>query len=212
MFAVAFAGMAIVGCQAQRNLDLVRTMGDRHAANGEYERALVDYQEYIARKPDGVDVRYSMARALLGAGRPQEAREQFYQCLAVKPDNEDYAQGLADALLACNEREELITFLTTQARERGRSGDYLRLGRAHFSLGNADEAKNAMITAAKLDGGRSVKPHLELADLYRTLGDSKAELNRLRMALFIEPRNPEIQRRIRELGEIPGPSFVLPPE
>lgn len=69
-----------------------------------------------------------------------------------------------------------------------------------------------MITAAKLDGGKSIKPHMELANLYRTLGDSQSELRRLRMALFIEPKNMDIQKRIRELGEVPGPSFVLQPE
>lgn len=70
--------------------------------------------------------RYSMANTYLKLNQPQLAREQFYQCLAVKPENEDYAAGLAEALLACNEREELITFLTREARDRGRSGDYLR--------------------------------------------------------------------------------------
>lgn len=202
----------LAGCQAQRNLNLVRDMGDRSYARGEYDAALTDYQEYIARKPDGVDVRYSLANTYLKLNQPQLAREQFIQCLAVKPENEDYAAGLAEALLACNEREELITFLTKEARERGRSGDYLRLGRYQVILGNVDEAKLAMITAAKLDGGKSIKPHMELANLYRTLGDKPSELRRLRMAMFIEPKNTDIQRRIRELGEVPGPSFVLQPE
>jgi tetratricopeptide (TPR) repeat protein len=202
----------LAGCQTQRNLNLVREMGDRSYARAEYDSALADYQEYITRKPDGVEVRYSLANTYLRLNQPQLAREQFIQCLAVKPENEDYAAGLAEALLACNEREELITFLTKEARERGRSGDYLRLGRYQFQLGNVDEAKLAMITAAKLDGGKSIKPHMELADLYRALGDKPSELRRLRMAMFIEPKNTDIQKRIRELGEVPGPSFVLQPE
>lgn len=200
------------GCQAERNLDLVREIGNREYQLGQYEQALANYQEYVTRKPDGVDVRYSLAETYMKLNQPQLAREQFYQCLAVHPDNQDYATGLAEALYACNEREELITFLTREARDRGRPGDYERLGHYQFLLGNVDEAKLALITAAKLDGGKSIKPQMELANLYRSLGDKPSELKRLRMALYIEPRNMEIQKRIRELGEIPGPSYVLMPE
>ncbi len=131
---------------------------------------------------------------------------------AVHPDNQDYANGLAEALFACNEREELITFLTREARDRGRPGDYLRLGHYQFLLGNVDEAKLAMITAAKLDGGMSIKPQMELANLYRSLGDKENELKRLRMALYIgspEPGHPEADSR---MGRVPGPSYVLRPE
>ncbi|MBX3380746.1 MAG: hypothetical protein KF805_11695 [Phycisphaeraceae bacterium] len=210
--AIIAATLVFGGCQAQRNLDLVREMGNRNYAMGDYPAALGDYQEYVTRKPDGVDVRYSLAMTEMKLGQPQLAREQFYQCLAVHPDNQEYAQGLAEALLACNEREELITFLTREARDRGRPGDYERLGHYQFLLGNVDEAKLALITAAKLEGTKSIKPQMDLANLYRSLGDRESELKRLRMALYIEPRNQEIQKRIRELGEIPGPSFVLRPE
>jgi tetratricopeptide (TPR) repeat protein len=213
-----YAALAVVvylsgsGCQAERNLDLVREMGDRHYDRAEYNEALADYQEYIKRRPDGVDVRYSLAMTYLKSGQPQLAREQFYQCLAVHPDNQDYAKGLAEALLACNEREELITFLTREARDRGRPGDFLRLGHYELLLGNIDEAKLAMITAAKLDGGKSIEPQLELANLYHSVGDKQSELKRLRMALYIEPRNEEVRKRIRDLGEVPGPSYALVPE
>lgn len=210
--ALVCSALVFGGCQAQRNLDLVREMGDRNYALENYPAALSDYQEYITRKPDGVDVRYSMAMTEMKLGEPQKAREQFYQCLAVHPDNQKYAAGLADALLACNEREELITFLTREARDRGRPGDYERLGHYQFLLGNVDEAKLALITAAKLEGVKSIKPQMELANLYRSLGDRENELKRLRMALYIEPKNQDIQKRIRELGEIPGPTYTLRPE
>lgn len=212
LLAIVAATLVFGGCQAERNLHLVREMGDRNYDLGDYQAALADYQEYVTRKPDGVDVRYSLAMTEMKLNEPQLAREQFYQCLAVHPDNQVYAQGLAEALYACNEREELITFLTREARDRGRPGDYERLGRYQFLLGNVDEAKLAFITAAKLEGTKSIRPQMELANLYRTLGDKESELKRLRMALYIEPNNMEIQKRIRELGEIPGPSFVLRPE
>lgn len=210
--ALVLSALVFGGCQAQRNLDLVREMGDRNYALENYPAALSDYQEYVTRKPDGVDVRYSLAMTELKMGQPQQAREQLYQCLAVHPDNQKYAQGLADALLACNEREELITFLTREARDRGRPGDYERLGHYQFLLGNVDEAKLALITAAKLENPKTIKPQMELANLYRSLGDKENELKRLRMALYIEPRNQDIQKRIRELGEVPGPSYMLRPE
>jgi hypothetical protein len=79
-------------------------------------------------------------------------------------------------------------------------------------MGDADGAEHALLTAAKIDGGKTAAPQIALADFYRSIGDKKAEIVRLRNALYLDPKNPEIPKRLRELGEIPGPSLAMPPE
>ena len=54
----------------------------------------------------------------------------------------------------------------------------------------------------KSDGG---------ADLAERLGDTDLALRRLRQAYGIEAENAVIADRLREYGEIPGPTVVLPP-
>ena len=43
-------------------------------------------------------------------------------------------------------------------------------------------------------------------------GRFERQVRRLRMAYYIEPANAELLREIRRVGEIPGPSFGIPPE
>ena len=79
-------------------------------------------------------------------------------------------------------------------------------------MGNADEAQQALLTAAKLDAGKTINPQRALADFYGSVGDRERQVRRLRMAYHIEPANAELLREIRRVGEIPGPSFGIPPE
>jgi len=186
------------GVRGTRPLHILRSRGDALATGGDYASALVEYKEYVERKPDDVKVRAKLADAYMKTDQPSMAREQWFQCMRVQPDNDDYLDGYAESLYATGQREELIEFLTVQTRERGGPRDYMRQGKISARLGNVDEAQNALLTAAKLDGGRTIGPQLALADFYRSLNDSQNEVARLRMALYLEPNNQAIKDRLAE--------------
>jgi predicted TPR repeat methyltransferase len=115
-------------------------------------------------------------------------------------------------MFAANEREALTALLNRAAAERGRVSDYIRLGTYAAQMGNVDEAQQALITAAKLDAGATVRPQLALADFYGSIGATDKQVRRLRMAYAIEPANDDLLKKIREAGEIPGPTFGIAPD
>ncbi|MDX9912802.1 MAG: tetratricopeptide repeat protein [Phycisphaerales bacterium] len=208
--AVGTAGM--VGCStSQRNIWKVRSDAEHAYEFGRYETAEADWAEYVDRRPQDADGHYYYGLALLANGKPAPAREQLVIANDMRPDHEDTIEALASAIRATGNTDDLFRFLRRMIEERGIASDYDRLGRYLASVGNPDEAETAFLTAAQLDGGKTVAPQLALANFYRSIGDVQNEKLRLRMALALEPQNEDVQARLRGLGEVPGPSLALTP-
>lgn len=202
---------ALVGCSSQRPLDRVRIDGKRHLDAKQYDAAAADFNELVTRKPEDHQGRYELGMAMIGAGQPAEATKQMQIALDVQPLNEKYADGVAEAMLAAGQRDDLTAFLNKMALERGRVSDFARLGKFSARLGNADEAKTALLTAARLDRGMSLQPQLDLADFYETVGDKASWVKRLRMAYFLSPTDQRVLDAIARAKEIAGPSFAVQP-
>lgn len=212
VMALAGAGLVLAGCSSQRSLENVEKSGDTAFRAGDFARARADYTEYVDRRPGKARVQHSLGMTYLAEGDPRAA----VQCLSIahdlEPDNGQYTDDLAEALYKTGDRGRLYEYLRRLAEQPGTVEDFIRFGKYAARLGDADEAKNALLTAARIDGGRTVGPQVALADFYRSIGDRENALRRLRMALYIEPENAEVAARIRELGEIPGPSYSLVPD
>jgi tetratricopeptide (TPR) repeat protein len=210
-FAVLFI-CGLVGCSNERPLHTVKADGEWAYEHGNYDKAKADFGEYIRRRPEAVDVRYQLAKAHLASNEPKHAIEELNIALDVEPLNDSFLDTQAEAMFKAGDRDALSTLLARNAAERGRVNDYLRQGIYAARMGNADEAQQAFMTAAKLDNGRSVVPQRTLADFYGSVGDRKMQLKHLRMAYTIDPNNDATNKEIRRLGEIPGPAFALTPE
>lgn len=209
--AVLALAATLTGC-GERPLHIVRSDGEFAYKTGNYEKAQADFGEFVRRKPEEHEVRYELAKAYIAGGQARQAIEELTVCLDVKPLNDDYMDAMAQALYDAGDRDALAARLRQNASERGRVSDYIRLGTWSAKVGNADEAKEALLTAAKIDGGNTLKPQLALADFYGSVGDKRNQLRRVRMAYFIDPTNADVIRRAGELGEKPGPTFALKPE
>lgn len=211
---MAVCGLAVavgVGCSGQRPLDIVKSSAEFNAEHGNYAEAKKDFEEYIRRKPEAVDVRYEHAKALIAAGEPRAAMGELNTCLDVFPMNDDYLDALAQAMYDANERDALTALLARNASERGRVSDFVRQGVYAWKIGNVDEAQQALKTAAKLDNGEHLAPYRILADFYGSLHNRPMQVRALRMAYAIQPANKDTLAEIRRIGEIPGPSFALRP-
>lgn len=204
--------LVLAGCAMPRALPAIRESGDRAYHRGQYELARSEYSEYLARRPGEPRVHLQMARTLIRLGRAPEAVEHAQIALDAQPGDDEAIETLAEALFHSGRVAEMDRFLRGVAQSRGAIGDYLRLGRFLAAAGDPDAAEYAFKRAAEIDGGRTVGPQLALADFYASIGDRSSQLRRLRMALYVDPHNPDIARRIRELGEIPGPSLAIQPE
>lgn len=208
---VALVTATALGCATQRQLPNVRASGNEAYYSGDYARALANYQEYVNRKPEDVQGRVDLGRTLLALGRASEAREQLVIVYDREPDHPEVADLLARAMVEAGDPDRAERFLANRAREAGRWEDYVLLGRYNTLVGKPDEARVALVTASRLAGREHVEPQVALADMYASVGDQQREIERLRMALWIDRDNPEIYRRLRSLGQIPGPTLALPP-
>lgn len=193
------------------SLPMVRAEANRLYHRGDYAGALPFNQEYVDRFPGNARGRYECGRTLLALGRASEAREQMTLAYNIEPSSEEYLLGLADAMVANDEPDALVALLRHQAEDRATPTDYIRLGTYARKIGHADEAERALLEAAELDGGKSPAPQRALAEFYRSVSDRENEVKRLRMLLWFDQNDAKALNRLRELGEVPGPSFVLEP-
>ncbi|MDX2016373.1 MAG: hypothetical protein SFY95_01880 [Planctomycetota bacterium] len=203
---------ALTGCgSGPRPLPTVKDTAMHWYSVENWPNARGDLEEYLSRKPDDLDMRVLYGNTLLEMNEPLRAKEEFQKVFDFNPANEGAVEGLARAMLGGNERDALIEFLNRRIADRGTVGDYLRLGRFAAEIGHADDAQEALLTAARLDRGTTIAPQLALADFYKSVNDQKSEARRLRMALYIEPNNQRIRQRLADLGEVVGPSIPMRP-
>jgi hypothetical protein len=63
-----------------------------------------------------------------------------------------------------------------------------------------------------VDGGKSAVPQLGLAKLYLKVGDKERARKRIAMAYYCDPTNSEVNQLVRQMNEIPGPTYGMVPE
>ncbi|MFN0133108.1 MAG: tetratricopeptide repeat protein [Phycisphaerales bacterium] len=202
----------LAACNTTRPLPTVREHGERAFNRGQFEVARADFAEYVERNPGEPEMRLFLAKSLLALGNAAEAVEHGSAAVHLRPTNQDAVETYARALFESKQMTELDRFLRAQTESAGTTGSFLRWGRYLAKAGDADGAEHAFLQAAQVDGGKTIEPQVALAEFYRSIGDTKNELRRLRMALSFNTTDNAINARIRELGEVPGPSLALPPE
>ncbi len=200
------------GCTGQRSIARVRADADQHAYYARYEQARADYQEVVDRAPSDWTYRVRLAESLVAIGDHAGAAAQYAIVSGVRPYDDAIAERYARAMFDADQHDRLISYLQRRAEDTRTVGDYLRLGWYAVDTGDADLALRALLTAVRLDAGRTVAPQLALADFYFAAGDRENGMRRLRMAHYIDPADETIRQRIRALGEVPGPSFALAPD
>lgn len=185
----------------------------QHAARyGDVQLAEQEYREYLDRRPEDVRARYEFGQVLMRQGNYEGAAKEFGAARYVQPLNDEYAAALAQAHAAGGNREDALGMLRARAQELNRSQDWRLLASTAAELGNVDDANLAYLMASRLDGGKSLDLQKEMARFYKGIGDEAGYLQRLRMAYWINPTDPEVVEAIRSAGQIPGPAFAVVPE
>ncbi len=215
-FGLAAGVLALAGCTGQVPIASLEDNGDYAMSVHRYEDASAAYAEYVDRKQDDQRVRYKLARSLIKQGKYREAREQFRMLLDA--DRADaarttaYSEGLAQALFENREFDSLAVHLDRMCEQRGLTSDFMLKAKYSMLIGHPDEAEQALIAAGRTPGGRTTEVYLAQAEFYRGIGKPEQERTALRRALFLDPGRAEISQRLRELGEIPGPTAGLAPD
>lgn len=199
------------GCSSQRALYMVERSGDRATSLGQNEMAAADYRELVERAPSVPSYRLKYGRALLLIDEPRAAREQLEKAYTLMPRNEEVIDLLALAMAESRDTENAVRLLKTIAEDRKQPADWIRFGKFLITINDPDGAEVALLTAARVDAGQSFEPQWQLAQLYLTVGSEQKAIERLRMCLYLDPSNQEVQKLIRGFGEVPGPTAALRP-
>lgn len=190
---------------------MAEDLGNNALQAGDYAKAERYYTEAVDQSPGRLPARVGLGKALLGQSKAAAARSHLEVALTRDPTNSEVAELLAESMLQAGEVDAMVRLLKTRALDRQRVEDWLRLGRFQAKAHDADGAEVSLLTAARIDKGQTIEPQLELADFYRSIGDNESAFKRLRMAYFLKPQDENVLRRIRELGEVPGPTMALQP-
>lgn len=210
MMLIVVALAVATGC-GQRPVQTVLANADFQFDHGNYQKAATEYKEVTVRQPGYWRAHYQLGICLLELGKPTDARRQLEQALTSQPRDPDVIEQLAEAMLAEGDETGLFMFLSEQARVNPSTDAYLRLARFSLLLNDPDSAQTAVLRAIDIDAGATVAPYLQAAELAERIGDVETAVRRLRQAYGIDPRDERVQQRLRALGEVPGPTIILPP-
>ena len=206
---VLILGLAQVGC-ATRPIESVRTSADFQFQQEHYSQAAIGYTEIVDRAPGDWQAQYRLGLCELDIGNPDRARTALEIAHARQPANPDVVDALAEAMFRQGDERALMDLLSDRAEIEQTVRAWLRLGRYSAELGDADTALTAFETAIELDAGRSTDPYIQTALFSQQIGDLDGALRRLRQAYRINPGDPAVDQRLRDLGEVPGPTIGLP--
>ncbi len=201
---------ALSGCNTVSVLSL-EEQAYRAETREEYATAATKYQQALDKSPGRVYSRVGLGRVQLDMDEPRAARRNLELALAARPDDPEILDLLAQSMVESGDNAAMYRLLRGRAEQRNAVADWMRLGKFAAEAGDADVAENALLTAATLDRGQTAAPQIALADFYESIGAEDKALTRLRMALYLDQSNLELQDRIRAMGETPGPTFALQP-
>lgn len=212
------AGLAAAGgCKVKQTVAQSRELGGLRAQGieadlaGRHSQSAIIWERYVDIRPQNADARFRYGRALLYSGRPAEAREQLQIAHDLDPEQADYVDALARAMHAAGDDTEMVALLERTAENEGTHEAYERWAAQAEEAGLADEAERALLAYADTHGSTSPEPHRRLAEFYGRRGDTEREIQRLRVTLSFDQNDQAAAARLRELGEIPGPTFALSP-
>ena len=208
--AIIWTVVLLSGC-GQRPIETIRDRGDFLYDHGDYAAAAAEYDQIVERYPGDWRAQYQLGRCRLALDDPTGARQALEVAYTNNPGNADVVDALAEAMFRLGEQERLFEFLQKRADATRSVRAWLRLARYSAELGDADTAQTAYETAIALDEGRTTEPYLEAAEFAQAIGDVDEALRRLRQAYSIDPRDSRVNQRLRDLGEVPGPTIALPP-
>ncbi len=209
LLAATILTASLAGCA--NNPYPYREAGDSALKAQQWDKAAAEYEKYLEIKPGEPDMRHGLARAYIGQGKYLEATEQARTAYSQNPESPGYADTVAEALLLADRKDEMYRFLRTNCSERGRTDDWIRLGDFALRAGDADTAKTAYLSAARVDRGQNAAPQLALYEFFKQVKDPGNARLRLRMAYYAEPQAGDVISRLNAEGLQDTPGFGLRP-
>lgn len=180
---------------------------DALAATGRFAEALAVIKEAASRAPHDSRVLLIMGNVYLRMGREKEADEAFRSAIA-NTSNPRVPIVAAQVMLQTGQPAKAVNFLRPLCESPTAGADALvNLGIAYLHLGRAEEARNVLLRAERLDNKR-FETFLNLATCYQRLGLPAEALEYADIAVSLSPDLPQANQArglaLMQLGENEG--------
>ena len=205
------------GCQTTDEMvqntptHLLMRKGEHAERYGRYEEAADYFSQVLQRAPGNQKALLQYGTVMLRLDEPVKARSAFHTAAIAEPGNADVVYLLARAEVESGQYDDAFRLLRTYGIDNNDATAWTLLAEYALQLDDPDTAQQAIGQAIQLVGDTSASPYLVAADLAERLGNDAEALRRLRQAYACDPSNTDTDRRLREYGEIPGPSIALEP-
>lgn len=205
------AAVCVGGCQSN---PVLRKRGMDALADGRLLQAEAHLTKAIDQDPTDWKAHFYLGKVFLASGRGLDAQLSLEKALTLAPD-EYHVPAIIDDLASAHfqrgDHEGLAVLLKQACDANGKSYDFRRQGVFLAKTGDLDGAIVALRKAAKFDPA-DAQPHVDMADVYKSVGDRIREIESLRRAYMIKPNDTQVNRRLRAYGEVPGPTAGLDPQ
>lgn len=143
---------------------------------------------------------YALGTQYYNNGQYTKARKLLDEAFQKNPDSMDIALQLAQALLALEEYDaiEPVLFPFINRSKPARFEAYLLMEKAYLSLGKYDEAIEVLNKSLLLHGLNPLTLNA-LGNCYIGLDKTEEALKALEKSLEIQPNQPEIQAKVKDL-------------
>lgn len=168
---IIMALVFFVGCKDERS-----DSGDKYFKNGDYQKAVAEYTEYLRLEPTDVKTLYNRGRAYQELGEHEKALADFNRVLKEDPNNINTLLSLAsDYYYRLKDYENTVFFAEKVIKvDNNNATAHTLKGKANQKLGNLNEAMAAYNAALSVNK--------EYADAYLSRGSLRVHLNQYRGA------------------------------
>lgn len=164
-FIIIIAAIAILSaCKDERS-----ELGDKYFQQGEYEKAIDAYTEYLRLEPTHIKSLYNRGRAYEELGKYSEALEDFTAVLKEDPTNVNALLSIAaDYYYRLQDYDNTIFYAEKVLAVDESAMAHTLIGKAHQKLGELNKAMAAYNAAISVDR--------EYADAYISRGSLRVYL------------------------------------
>jgi protein O-mannosyl-transferase len=166
-------------------------LGDVLVKQGKFAEAEAQCREALRLAPMHLPALFTLATALHSQSKLDEAADYYRRILSLNPKLFTPHRLLGNLLLAQGKAEEAVAQLRLAVNIRPGDADTRTvLGVALLDLGRTDEAAAQFMEATRLQPGNAMG-HYQLARIHQQRKETRAAIERLRLALKAQPDWPE---------------------
>jgi len=179
-------------------------MGEIYSQEAHYEAAIGQYQAALKKRPDAVGIHSPLGLAYWMVNQLEPAKKEFLLAVRESPDDPYANLYLGRMALRDHNLNEALPYLKRSVASHVEEVEgRILLGRCLIGLGELQEAKSDLVTAAGLDPA-DPRSHYMLADVYQKL-NQPADRER-ELALFNKLSEAQKAKGAGDFGKGAAPS------